>query len=1030
MARSGAGARPFSASSASTSKPVKSQGGSKAKRRQDPTNAYTFLPSLPKHHRTSAQQFTLTRDELESAGPSRRRAQDDDESDEEGQDMRTRIRKVAMMIADDNPQEVESDESSIDSDEAWGSDGSDEERWGDVFREIDKGKGKKGKSKAKEVVRKPAKPLTVNLDESEDEAAEPMTKAKGKKPAKAPTPADDEEDDDEEEDDEDEVDEDEDEEFEISGDDDEAVSIGEGSEDREDEELDGDVHDDDEDGDEEEDEDEDEDENGDLELPSDLSDDEDEEDDDALAGLDAFVDQLASADQKKRKAGTEDKGAAEGAKKRRVLPVVSGPGLKENGDLALKNNQKLDLSSLISSHPSLSGASALLPAKSDKKSSTSILKQGLVSAPLPTVVQERLDREAAYEKTKEEGQKWGGVMKRVKEAEHLSFPLQPEQRGGVKSGNEVLAGFKPENKLESAVTALLKKANLTEDNMTKREDLALEAQEMTLEEIKERRAALRYQRELMFRAEAKAKRVAKIKSKTFRKLARKRAAKENPEVDLEDLERLDPEAAALEREKLERERARERATLRHGAKSGRWAKDVGGDANELEDRRKAKEEMLDTKERLQRKIMGQGEGSDSESEDDDDEDEDDEETIKSRAFDQLATLHGDKAAGSDDQSGKKGLMQMAFMKKAQEREMKKVAEQEAELKRDLEMFGQDGQGGSEDEDEDSEDEERPSMMRVGGNEGRMVFSGPTPTNASTTADETVEPAKPIRRSALSQPARQSSPPLPSASGAQASLGAENNPWLVQTSSGAGPSRKRNTLVGSANAKAEDKVTRSLKKAAKGRDAELEDEKVEIAVDGPSLLSASGQEQQKTKNDSKKGKKVTLDVDGGSDDESDEDELMPVNGVKAFKQRDLVAEAFAGDNVVEDFAREKERQIEADAPKVEDTSLPGWGSWGGKGTRKKGKVNPKFLVKSAGIEPTQRKDFTRSNVIITEKKDKKASQFLVTDLPYPYTSKEQYEKSFVTPVGSEWNSRAGYQRGTLPRVVKKPGAIIEPVRRMF
>ena len=66
------------------------------------------------------------------------------------------------------------------------------------------------------------------------------------------------------------------------------------------------------------------------------------------------------------------------------------------------------------------------------------------------------------------------------------------------------------------------------------------------------------------------------------------------------------------------------------------------------------------------------------------------------------------------------------------------------------------------------------------------------------------------------------------------------------------------------------------------------------------------------------------------DEQEEDgeiaDLLPANGVKAFKQRDLVAEAFAGDNVVEDFATEKARQIEADAPKVEDTSLPGWVSF--------------------------------------------------------------------------------------------------------
>lgn len=61
---------------------------------------------------------------------------------------------MAMMIAEEGPGEVDSEESSIDSDEAWESGGSDEERWGDVFRDLQKGKGKKGKSKAKEVVRK------------------------------------------------------------------------------------------------------------------------------------------------------------------------------------------------------------------------------------------------------------------------------------------------------------------------------------------------------------------------------------------------------------------------------------------------------------------------------------------------------------------------------------------------------------------------------------------------------------------------------------------------------------------------------------------------------------------------------------------------------------------------------------------------------------------------------------------------------------------------------------------------------------
>lgn len=378
---------------------------------------------------------------------------------------------------------------------------------------------------------------------------------------------------------------------------------------------------------------------------------------------------------------------------------------------------KLDLSTLIASHPSLEGASALLPGKADNKSSSSILKQGVLPAPLPTVVQDRLDREAAYEKTKEEGQKWSGAMKRIKEAEHLQFPLQAKDRGGVKSSGEVIGSFKAQNQFEDAITSLLNKANLTESEVTKREDEELQGQDLTMEEIKARRDQLRYQRELMFRAEAKAKRIAKIKSKTYRKLARKRASKEGGgQIDLDDLERLDPEAAAAEREKLERGRARERATLRHGAKSGRWARDVGGDG-EFEDKRRAKEDMLELKERLQRKIMGQDEGASSDEDEDDDEDDedDDEDAIRAKAFDQLNAA--DREPQAPGEGGKTGLMEMAFMKKAQDREMKRVAEEEKEARRDIERYGQD-----EEDDESSDDADDTVMERVGGNEGRMVFT--------------------------------------------------------------------------------------------------------------------------------------------------------------------------------------------------------------------------------------------------------------------------------------------------------------------
>lgn len=106
---------PFSASSASASNLKSKQKPSRANRasKNDPANAYTYEPSLPKRHRTSEQQNSLSRDEAK-AGPSspRRKGKsiqkggngdDDEEEDDEEEDMEERIRKLQMMIASDAP---------------------------------------------------------------------------------------------------------------------------------------------------------------------------------------------------------------------------------------------------------------------------------------------------------------------------------------------------------------------------------------------------------------------------------------------------------------------------------------------------------------------------------------------------------------------------------------------------------------------------------------------------------------------------------------------------------------------------------------------------------------------------------------------------------------------------------------------------------------------------------------------------------------------------------------------------------------
>jgi Utp14 protein len=66
--------------------------------------------------------------------------------------------------------------------------------------------------------------------------------------------------------------------------------------------------------------------------------------------------------------------------------------------------------------PLTSQTSSLLSLKKSAKALTSIRSGGTtLSAPLPQRTQERLDREAAYEQTKEEVAKWKDPMKRIKE---------------------------------------------------------------------------------------------------------------------------------------------------------------------------------------------------------------------------------------------------------------------------------------------------------------------------------------------------------------------------------------------------------------------------------------------------------------------------------------------------------------------------------------------------------------------------------------------------------------------------------------
>lgn len=186
----------------------------------------------------------------------------------------------------------------------------------------------------------------------------------------------------------------------------------------------------------------------------------------------------------------------------------------------------------------------------------------------------------------------------------------------------------------------------------------------------------------------------------------------------------------------------------------------------------------------------------------------------------------------------------------------------------------------------------------------------------------------------------------------------------------------------------------------------------------------------------------------SDNASSSGDISDTGGEDSIRlQRDLVARAFAGDDVVavrwlcsfkvskanhkvQDFEAEKEREIAGDAPQEIDVTIPGWGSWGGKGVRKSkaNKGKPRFIKHQAGIQASERKDAGLTNVILSEKREKRSAKYLVKDLPHPYTSAAQHEQSLRVPLGPEWQTGPTHRSFTRPQVLTRMGQIIDPVSK--
>lgn len=690
--------------------------------------------------------------------------------------------------------------------------------------------------------------------------------------------------------------------------------------------------------------------------------------------------------------------------------------IKENEFGIPSRGAKLSLAEMLGN---TDASEAALISKDDTEDMTAL------SVPLPKRIQERNDRRVAYEITKEEVNKWEETVRAIRDSDQLQFPLAPpatEEQEEVDAEREYDSlRIVPENngksEIENKINEVLRAgALLDESKEATFEQIA--AAKLSKEDMFKRTQELRRMRELMFRDEQRAKRIKKIKSKQFRKIRKRESLRDAALVEGSDAESSD--------EDHDRKRAEERMSLRHKTQS-KWAKTMikSGITKDASSRAEL-EEMLRAGERLRTKQLGYNDGEKSDND----------------VSDIEKDYENDNYDEEDEERAKlgKGVLAMDFMKAAEERKRK-------ENKREIELLKNMKEGNGM---EDLETEARNSINQSK-NQGRRVYT-PSAKVAREEAEEAEEellhdfrddeartlekqmrgkertldgqddadsepPAKkhkiieeeftgfddedsePVNEKEQTSQKKKSRNPL--SSHGQDDSDEEENPWLNGFTETTEKSKKYHAITEDSSRLS--KAANKIQKNADKRQAKSKSNDTIVDLNNTMNISKN--------------------VQNSEDEDEDDGES------RMFLQKNLISEAFAGDDVVSEFQEEKRRIVEEEDDKTEDMTLPGWGGWGGADITKAPKK--KFVRKIDGVmQKDKRKDKDLKNVIVNETLNKHNLKYQSSSVPFPYESREQYERALRMPIGEEWTSKATHKKATQPRIVVKRGHVVDPLKAPF
>ncbi|XP_021031757.1 U3 small nucleolar RNA-associated protein 14 homolog B [Mus caroli] len=683
---------------------------------------------------------------------------------------------------------------------------------------------------------------------------------------------------------------------------------------------------------------------------------------------------------------SEDEGDSDGERKRqKLLEAVSSLGRKNTWKLAERSEasrmvsefnvtsegsgEKLVLSDLLGSATALSAVAAV-------KKQLHRVKSKTLTTSLNKEEADRALREAAFSKTSQMLSRWDPVVLKNRQAEQLIFPLEKELPA-VAPIEHVFTDWKARTPLEQEVFNLLHKNKqpVTDPLLTPVETASVRA--MSLEEAKIHRAELQRMRALQSYYEARARREKRIKSKKYHRALKKGKAKKALK-EFEELWKDCPNAALQELEKMEKARMTERMSLKHQG-SGKWAKSKAIMAKYDPEARKAMQEQLAKNRELTQKLQVVSESEE--------EDGCTEEGL-------VSVSHGmdDLQMNAD---GVNPWMLSSCNSNAKRGEIKTDPEQMPAFVAHVSS--------------ESEGDERPVAEEL------MLKERVDPNNAKLMDGQETEASdsQEVRIQKLSKESHQSE------------------------------SQKESSEETVLHIQREDPASEKLVVLQRLQRAHVLEQQGELSkehypkkgLSRPLLKGEWKEMKPPTKPDASGGKKKKEQM-------IDLQNLLAANSSPSVKplavptmqqledevetgHKQLIKEAFAGDDVIREFLKEKREAIETNKPKDLDLSLPGWGEWVGMGLKPSAKKRRRFLIKAPESSP--RKDKNLPNVIISEKRNIHAAAHQVRALPHPFTHHQQFERTIQNPIGYMWNTQRTFQKLTVPKVGTKLGHIIKPIK---